>query len=175
MTRRPLPFLTTKNHENAIHPCRRRLDRYRIHGGKQVVTQTEKEEQLSFFSKLVAMTKKEPKAPSMLKQRKAPIKIEPKVFFANERTFLAWMHISIILAGASIAILAFSGSSENPGSQLYGVVMLPVAIAFIIYSMYQCEYHFEDAFGCWVENDDLSSTTHICDCRLTASLFLLLC
>jgi len=75
----------------------------------------------------------------MLKQRKAPIKVEPKVFFANERTFLAWMHISIILAGASIAILAFSGSSENPGSQLYGVVMLPVAIAFIIYSMYQCE------------------------------------
>lgn len=87
------------------------------------------------------MTKREPKkAPSMLKQRKAPIKVEPKVFFANERTFLAWMHISIILAGASIAILAFSSSSENPGSQLYGVVMLPVAIAFIVYSMYQCEY-----------------------------------
>ena len=75
----------------------------------------------------------------ILKQRKAPIKVEPKVFFANERTFLAWMHISIILAGASIAILAFSGNDENPGSQLYGVVMLPVAIAFIVYAMYQCE------------------------------------
>jgi Domain of unknown function (DUF202) len=58
---------------------------------------------------------------------------------ANERTFLAWMHLSIILAGASIAILAFSGNSENPVSQIYGVVMLPVAIAFIVYSMYQCE------------------------------------
>ena len=66
--------------------------------------------------------------------------MEPKVFFANERTFLAWMHISIILAGASIAIMAFSGSNDNPASQLYGVVMLPVAIAFIVYSMYQCEY-----------------------------------
>lgn len=75
----------------------------------------------------------------MVKQRKAPIKVEPKVFFANERTFLAWMHISILLAGASIAILAFSGSNENPGSQIYGVVMLPVAVAFIVYAMYQCK------------------------------------
>jgi uncharacterized membrane protein YidH (DUF202 family) len=72
-----------------------------------------------------------------VRQRKAPIKIEPKVFFANERTFLAWMHISIILAGASIAILAFAEQDENPVSQLYGIMILPVAISFIIYSMYQ--------------------------------------
>lgn len=76
----------------------------------------------------------------MVKPRKAPIKVEPKVFFANERTFLAWMHISIILAGASIAILAFTGDNENGFSQLYGVIMLPVAVAFIVYAMYQCEY-----------------------------------
>jgi uncharacterized membrane protein YidH (DUF202 family) len=78
-----------------------------------------------------------------MKQRKAPIKVEPKVFFANERTFLAWLHISIILAGASIAILAFA-DEDNPGSQLYGIIMLPVAIAFIVYSMYQCESSWED-------------------------------
>ncbi|KAL3929352.1 MAG: hypothetical protein SGARI_004773, partial [Bacillariaceae sp.] len=75
----------------------------------------------------------------MVKPRKAPIKVEPKVFFANERTFLAWMHISIILAGASIAILAFSGDSANMGKQIYGLLMLPVAIAFIVYAMYQCK------------------------------------
>jgi uncharacterized membrane protein YidH (DUF202 family) len=72
----------------------------------------------------------------LLKPRKAPVKIEPKVFFANERTFLAWMHLSVILAGASIAIMAFA-TDANPLSQLYGVVLLPVAIAFIVYSMYQ--------------------------------------
>jgi hypothetical protein len=87
-----------------------------------------------------------------MKQRKAPIKVEPKVFFANERTFLAWLHISIILAGASIAILAFA-DENNPGSQLYGIIMLPVAIAFIVYSMYQCEFCWEIQimyyiFGC---------------------------
>lgn len=75
-------------------------------------------------------------AAATLKLRKAPIKIEPKVFFANERTFLAWMHLSVVLAGASIAILAFA-ESQNPVSQLYGIVLLPVAIAFIVYSMYQ--------------------------------------
>ena len=74
---------------------------------------------------------------TLLKPRKAPVKIEPKVFFANERTFLAWMHLSVVLAGASIAILAFAQDDSNPVSQLYGVVLLPVAIAFIVYSMYQ--------------------------------------
>ena len=71
------------------------------------------------------------------KLRKAPIKIEPKVFFSNERTFIAWMHVSIILAGGSIAILAFADESHNPLSQLYGIILLPVAISFIVYSMYQ--------------------------------------
>jgi uncharacterized membrane protein YidH (DUF202 family) len=73
---------------------------------------------------------------AVLKPRKAPIKIEPKVFFSNERTFLAWMHLSVILAGASIAILAFA-DSNNYVSQVYGVVLLPVAIAFVVYSMVQ--------------------------------------
>eukprot|EP00536_Pseudo-nitzschia_multiseries_P009947 jgi/Psemu1/202089/e_gw1.290.91.1 len=66
----------------------------------------------------------------------APIKVEPKVFFANERTFLAWMHVSIILAGASVAILSLSDYS-NIGKQLYGLIMLPVAVAFLVYAMYQ--------------------------------------
>lgn len=73
---------------------------------------------------------------TLVKQRKAPIKIEPKVFFANERTFLAWMHLSVVLAGASIAIMAFA-DDNNPMAQLYGIMLLPVAISFILYSMYQ--------------------------------------
>ena len=81
----------------------------------------------------------------MIKQRKAPIKVEPKVFFANERTFMAWMHIAIILAGTSIAILAFGSGddNENPDAtnykRLYGLITLPVAVAFIVYAMYQCK------------------------------------
>lgn len=80
--------------------------------------------------------------------RSAPVKIDPKVFFANERTFLAWMHVSVILAGASVAIVAFADAPSSSSSsstrhgrsladQLYGVVLLPVSIVFILYAMLQ--------------------------------------
>jgi uncharacterized membrane protein YidH (DUF202 family) len=70
-----------------------------------------------------------------MKKRQASIKIEPKVFFANERTFLAWLHASVLLAGASIAIVSMS--DDNLLDQLYGVILLPIAIAFMVYSMHQ--------------------------------------
>lgn len=72
----------------------------------------------------------------MRKRHKKTSRVDPKVFFANERTFMAWMHVSVMLAGASIAILAFT-EDQNPLQQLYGVVLLPVAICFIVYSMQQ--------------------------------------
>ena len=74
---------------------------------------------------------------AILRQRQGAIKVEPKVFFANERTFLAWLHCSVLLAGASIAVMAFAEADVL--SQLYGVILLPVAIAFLAYSMLQCE------------------------------------
>jgi len=73
--------------------------------------------------------------------RAAPVKIDPKVFFANERTFLAWTHVAVLLAGASVAIAALTDSGNQDDmrvpNQLYGVMLLPVAIAFILYAMTQ--------------------------------------
>ena len=71
---------------------------------------------------------------SRSKPRKLPVKIEPKVYFANERTFLAWMHMSITLASISVAITAFA--EANDWSQLYGLVMMPCSIAFCCYSLF---------------------------------------
>ena len=68
------------------------------------------------------------------KPRSVPIKVEPKVFFANERTFLAWMHMSVTLASISVAIVAFA--EQNNWSQFYGLLILPVAIAFCCYSLW---------------------------------------
>jgi len=65
----------------------------------------------------------------------AVITIDPKIFFANERTFLAWLHTSVLLAGASIAINSFSHADRL--SQLYGVALLPISVAFMLYSMSQ--------------------------------------
>lgn len=97
-----------------------------------------KSEPSGFFDKLFGGKSKTEPEVRTVKPRKAPIKIEPKVFFSNERTFLAWMHVSVILAGASVAILAIS-DYDNIAKQLYGLIMLPVAVAFLVYSMYQCE------------------------------------
>ena len=73
-------------------------------------------------------------AERLQKIRKVPIKIEPKVFFANERTFLAWLHMSVTLASISMAIVALADANE--WSQLYGLLLMPVSIAFCVYSLW---------------------------------------
>ena len=85
---------------------------------------------------------------SLLIPRKAPLKVEPKVYFANERTFLAWLHLVAVLAGASAIMVMYGirgvdGATENSTakltSQLYGIVLLPVSLAFVIFALWQCE------------------------------------
>lgn len=52
------------------------------------------------------------------------------------------MHVSVLLAGASIAIAAMSESdvdSYTKSKQYFGVILLPISIAFILYAMMQCE------------------------------------
>ena len=35
-------------------------------------------------------------------------KVEPKLFFANERTFISWLHMGVMLSSVSIGVLAFT-------------------------------------------------------------------
>ena len=46
------------------------------------------------------------------KPRKMPMKVEPKTFFANERTYLKWVHIAVTLGGIGGILLGFSSSSK---------------------------------------------------------------
>mmetsp|Transcript_46149 Transcript_46149/g.111867 ORF Transcript_46149/g.111867 Transcript_46149/m.111867 type:complete len:210 (+) Transcript_46149:117-746(+) len=62
-------------------------------------------------------------------------KIDPKVYFSVERTYLAWMHTAILLSGISMAMMNYSDESDN--TAFYGLLLLPVGIAFILYAMYQ--------------------------------------
>jgi uncharacterized membrane protein YidH (DUF202 family) len=64
--------------------------------------------------------------------------VEPKVHLANERTFLAWLSIITILTSASGLILAY-GDDENIATQLYGLILLPVSVAFLFYTLWKCE------------------------------------
>ncbi len=61
-------------------------------------------------------------------------KVEPKVFFANERTFIKWLEMAVTLSSIAIAILAFSSSSSQ--SQYYAMMLLPISLLFIAYALW---------------------------------------
>ena len=66
-----------------------------------------------------------------------PVRVEPKVFFANERTFLSWMNFSVILGTLSVGLLNFSHDSVGQGSAIAFTV---VAICTMGYALYT--YHW---------------------------------
>ncbi|CAD2105434.1 vacuolar transporter chaperone, putative [Plasmodium vinckei brucechwatti] len=77
-----------------------------------------------FFKKNQIVDKKIPK--------NSVVRVEPKTFFANERTLLQWLNTSVLLSTISITLLNFS----NFYGFISGIIMAPVAIFFIIYSFY---------------------------------------
>ena len=65
-------------------------------------------------------------------------KVDPKIFFANERTFLKWMNVSIWVAGISIGLSSIGGTSGGIES-LSSLLFLAIAIVTVCYSMFQCK------------------------------------
>lgn len=45
--------------------------------------------------------------------RATPMRIEPKTFFANERTFLHWLHMAVTVGSISAALLGFASTAER--------------------------------------------------------------
>ncbi|KAG0261815.1 vacuolar transporter chaperone [Mortierella polycephala] len=60
-----------------------------------------------------------------------PVRIEPKVFFANERTFLSWLNFTVLLGSLSIGLLNFG---DKIGRISAGVFTF-VAIIVMIYAL----------------------------------------
>ena len=65
--------------------------------------------------------------------RVTPQKVEPKLFFANERTFMKWLHMAVIMSSASTGVLAFTARESS--SQIYAMLLLPVGLIFIVYPL----------------------------------------
>ncbi|ADM11743.1 putative polyphosphate synthetase Vtc4 [Encephalitozoon intestinalis ATCC 50506] len=61
-----------------------------------------------------------------------PVRVEPKVFFANERTFLSWVQFAIFLGGIGSALLGLGDEKAS----LSGLILVIVAIIFSFYSLY---------------------------------------
>lgn len=70
-----------------------------------------------WFSKPPMATR--PKIPGVVQQR-----AEPKTFFANERTFLSWLHMALTMGSISAAMLGFSTTKPSDVSSKHGPNLL---------------------------------------------------
>ena len=60
-----------------------------------------------------------------------PVRVEPKVFFANERTFLTWLNFTVLLGSLSIGLLNFG---DRIGRISAGVFTF-VAVVVMFYAL----------------------------------------
>ena len=70
--------------------------------------------------------------------RKVPVRVEPKTYFANERTFLSWINMSVTLGSISSALTVFGDNetASGAGTQLMSLLLTLVATFFVGYAMY---------------------------------------
>ncbi|KAL9614088.1 MAG: hypothetical protein Q9167_001373 [Letrouitia subvulpina] len=66
------------------------------------------------------------KEPGRLIKDSGPVRVEPKVWLANQRTFVKWQHICVLLATLSLAL--YNGASES-NSIARGLAVVYVLIA----------------------------------------------
>ncbi|KAI9024998.1 vacuolar transporter chaperone 1 [Phycomyces blakesleeanus] len=61
-----------------------------------------------------------------------PVRIEPKVFFANERTFLAWLNFTVVLGGLAMGLLNFGDRIGRLSAVLFTII----AMGVMLYALY---------------------------------------
>eukprot|EP00904_Undaria_pinnatifida_P006807 jgi/Undpi1/3256/HiC_scaffold_15.g06630.m1 len=62
------------------------------------------------------------------------VKVEPKTFFANERTFIQWISAAVFVYGVSTALFAFDANSEENGITIASAAILSaVSLMILIY------------------------------------------
>ncbi|KAI7831596.1 VTC domain-containing protein [Gamsiella multidivaricata] len=65
------------------------------------------------------------------KRASAPVRMEPKVFFANERTFLNWLQFSVLLGSISLTLLNFG----NYMTRVCGAVLTVITLLAMLYAL----------------------------------------
>jgi len=84
-----------------------------------------------------------------------PIRVEPKTHFANERTLMQWINVSIFLSIGSLLMFQFNRAVANS----MGLSIQVLAILFILYGLFVFHFrrraivsrsvdgHYDDKFG----------------------------
>ncbi|ORY92996.1 hypothetical protein BCR43DRAFT_517287 [Syncephalastrum racemosum] len=96
--------------------------------------------------------KKEKKAQK--KKEKEDPRLEPKVFFANERTFIHWLQLGALILASALTLLNFGDQmSVVAGAFLFGVCMVIAIYAYgrFRYRAYQIktrpQFRYDDIYG----------------------------
>ncbi|KAF9913816.1 vacuolar transporter chaperone [Lobosporangium transversale] len=71
------------------------------------------------------------KRPGSIKRVTEPVRMEPKVFFANERTFLNWLQFSVLLGSIALTLLNFG----NSVTRVSGAVLTVITLLAMIYAL----------------------------------------
>ncbi|KAI8103362.1 hypothetical protein M9435_004701 [Picochlorum sp. BPE23] len=85
-------------------------------------------------------------------------KMEPKTYFANERTFLSWLHMALTMGSIATAMIGISTDDAKSSSMLIAMILLPAAILMCFYSvivyywrssaiLHQKELYYDDRRG----------------------------
>ena len=61
-----------------------------------------------------------------------PTRVEPKVFFANERTFLSWLNFTVILGGLAIGLLNFGDKIGKICAALFTLVAMGAMVYALV-------------------------------------------
>ncbi|KAH8888284.1 SPX-domain-containing protein [Thozetella sp. PMI_491] len=64
--------------------------------------------------------------PTQWLKNTGPLQIEPKVWLANERTFLKWQHICILLG--SLAVSLYTAAGKNLLAEIMGILYIAIAV-----------------------------------------------
>ncbi|CAB4413694.1 unnamed protein product [Rhizophagus irregularis] len=63
-----------------------------------------------------------------------PTRVEPKVFFANERTFLSWLQFTVVLGGLALGLLNFGDKVGKISAAIFTFVAMAIMLyALLIY------------------------------------------
>ncbi|GFZ44484.1 Vacuolar transporter chaperone 1 [Saitozyma sp. JCM 24511] len=94
-----------------------------------------------------------------------PVRVEPKVFFANERTFLSWLHFAVVLGGLAVGLLNFGDKVGKISAAMYTVIAMAVMIyALVVYQMRARSIRLRTG----APYDDRLGPTILCLCLLAA-------
>lgn len=70
------------------------------------------------------------------KRAKVKVRVEPKVFFANERTFISWLQFCALLLTVALNLLNFATDNTT---RIVGGVFMVLAAIIAIYALYRFE------------------------------------